>query len=159
MSPPKICFFTTSCGDWGGASRVLYTNLWQLDTRKLAAVLVLPCNGPIEPELAARGLRYEVWGPFTEPGSPLAYARAMWRAWRFFRKEEVAVIHLNSANVWRPAELLAAKLAGIPIVAHYHVIHRELTPAMRWFRAAIAVSHYTAEQSGPSTHPFQGLVE
>lgn len=146
---PVICFFTVSSGNWGGASRVLYTNLWQLDTNKIDPILVLPSRGPIEPELVARGLRYEVWSPFTEPGSPAAYLRALWKAWRFFRRERVDVIHVNGSNFWRPAELLAARLAGIPIVAHYHVINHDPSPAMRWCRAAIAVSHYTAGQSGP----------
>jgi glycosyltransferase involved in cell wall biosynthesis len=146
---PVVCFITNSCGDWGGASRVLYTNLWQLDTSKLDPILVLPCKGPIEPELKAHGLRYEVWSAFTEPGSPAAYVRAFWKAWRFFRRERVEVVHVNGSNFWRPAELLAARLAGIPIIAHYHVINHNPAPAMRWCRAAIAVSRYTAEQSGP----------
>jgi len=147
---PVVCFFTNSCGDWGGASRVLYTNLWQLDTRRLTPLLILPCQGPIEPELKEHGLRYEVWSPFTEPGSPLAYLRAFWRAWRFFRREQIDVIHVNGSNVWRPAELLAAKLASIPIIAHYHVINHHPSPAMKWCDAAIAVSRYTADQSGPA---------
>lgn len=146
---PVVCFFTNSCGDWGGASRVLYTNLWQLDTTKLDPILVLPCTGPIEPELKAHGLRYEVWSGFTEPGSAIAYVRAFWKAWRFFRREQVEIVHVNGSNFWRPAELLAARLAGIPILAHYHVINHQPSPAMRWCRAAIAVSHYTAGQSGP----------
>ncbi|MBU1225208.1 MAG: glycosyltransferase [Gammaproteobacteria bacterium] len=149
MHKTKVCFFTNSAGDWGGASRVLYTNLWQLDTTKLDPVLILPGEGPIEAELDARGFRYEVWSPFTEPGSPGAYLRAFWKAWRFFRRERVDVVHVNGSNFWRPAELLAAKLAGIPILAHYHVINHHPSPAMRWCRAAIAVSRYTAEQSGP----------
>lgn len=153
MHKTKVCFFTTSCGDWGGASRVLYTLLWQLDTSKVDPVLVLPCHGPIEPELDARGLRYEVWSGFTEPGSPAGYLRAFWTAWRFFRREHVEVIHVNGSNFWRPAELLAAKLAGIPIIAHYHVINRDPSPAMSWCHAAIAVSRYTAEQSGPPGLP------
>lgn len=147
---PVICFFTNSCGDWGGASRVLYTNLWQLDTTRLDPILILPCTGPIEPELKAHGLRYEVWSGFTEPGSPTAYVRAFWKAWRFFHRERVDVIHVNGSNFWRPAELLAAKLSGIPIIAHYHVINDEPSPAMAWCRAAVSVSRYTAEQSGPS---------
>jgi len=146
---PVVCFFTNSCGDWGGASRVLYTNLWQIDTARLTPLLILPCQGPIEPELKAHGLRYEVWGHFTEPGSPLAYVRAWWKAWRFFRRQRIDVVHVNGSNIWRPAELLAARLAGIPIIAHYHVINHHPSPAMQWCRAAIAVSRYTADQSGP----------
>lgn len=152
-SKPVVCFFTNSCGDWGGASRVLYTNLWRMDFRRLSPLLVLPCHGPIEPELQTRGLRYEVWGRFTEPGNSLAYLRAFWRAWRFFRREKVDVIHVNGSNFWRPAELLAARLARVPIIAHYHVINHSPSPAMRWCRAAISVSGYTAAQSGPPGLP------
>lgn len=146
---PVICFFTSSCGDWGGASRVLYTNLWQIDTARLTPLLILPCHGPIESELQARGFRYEVWNRFTEPGDPFAYVRAFWKARQFFRREHVDAIHVNSSNFWRPAELLAARFAGIPIVVHYHVINHKPSPAMNWCAAAIAVSRYTAEQSGP----------
>ncbi len=153
MTPPVVCFFTNSCGDWGGASRVLFTNLWQIDRTRLTPLLILPCHGPIEPELQARKLRYQVWTPFTEPGSPLTYLRALWKAWRFFRREKVALVHVNGSNAWRPAELLAARLAGIPVIAHYHVINHHPSPAMHHCRAAIAVSRYTAEQSGPPGLP------
>ena len=147
---PVICFITGSAGDWGGASRVLYTNLRLIDRSKLTPLLLLPCTGPIEDELKQRDLRYLIWGPLTEPGNHLAYLRAFIKAWRFFRRERVAVIHVNGSNFWRPAELLAARMLGIPILAHYHLINNEPAPAMAWCRAAVAVSHYTAEQSGPT---------
>lgn len=150
---PVICFFTVSSGNWGGASRVLYTNLWRLDTNLLTPLLILPGRGPIEPELKAHGLQYEVWSPFTEPGDPLAYVKAFWTAWRFFRHANVAAIHVNGSNFWRPAELLAARLMGIPILAHYHVINDMPSPAMKWCKAAISVSRYTAEHSGPPGLP------
>jgi glycosyltransferase involved in cell wall biosynthesis len=94
-----------------------------------------------------------VWGKLTEPGAEAGYWRSFWRALRFFRQEKVQVIHVNGAAVWRPAELLAARLLRIPIVVHYHVIHDTPPPAMRWCKAAIAVSRYTAEHSGPSNLP------
>ncbi len=147
---PVICFITGSAGDWGGASRVLYTNLRLIDRSKLVPLLLLPCTGPIEDELKQRDLPYRVWGQLTEPGNHPAYLRAFIKAWRFFRRERVAVIHVNGSNFWRPAELLAARMLGIPILAHYHLINSDPAPAMSWCRAAIAVSHYTAEQSGPA---------
>jgi glycosyltransferase involved in cell wall biosynthesis len=61
----------------------------------------------------------------------------------------VAAIHINSSNFWRPAELLAAWILRIPIVAHYHVINDEPGPFMKLCHAAICVSRYTAEQSLP----------
>lgn len=147
---PVVCFFTMSAGDWGGASRVLFTNLRLMDRDRLTPLLLLPCTGPIEDELKQRDLRYLVWGPFTEPGKLIAYMRSFFRAWRFFRREHVAAIHVNSSSFWRPAELLAARLLGIPILAHYHVINDQPAPAMAWCQAAIAVSRYTAEQSLPT---------
>ncbi len=147
---PVICFVTGSAGDWGGASRVLFTNLRLIDRNKLTPLLLLPCTGPIEDELKQRDLRYLIWGPLTEPGNHIGYLRAFLKAWRFFRRERVAVIHVNGSNFWRPAELLAARMLGIPILAHYHLINSEPAPAMAWCQAAIAVSHYTAAQSGPA---------
>lgn len=146
---PVICFVTGSAGDWGGASRVLFTNLRLIDRNKLTPLLLLPCTGPMEDELKQRDLRYLVWGQLTEPGNHIAYLRAFFKAWRFFRRERVAAIHVNGSNFWRPAELLAARWLGIPILAHYHLINDEPAPAMAWCQAAIAVSHYTAAQSGP----------
>ncbi|CAH1904795.1 conserved hypothetical protein [Candidatus Nitrotoga sp. HW29] len=147
---PVVCFFTTSAGDWGGASRVLFTNLYLMNRDKLTPLLLLPSTGPIEKELKQRDLRYVIWGSFTEPGKTFAYLRSFFRACLFFKREHVAVIHVNSSNFWRPAELLAARLLGIPILTHYHVINDQPTPAMAWCQAAIAVSHYTAEQSLPT---------
>lgn len=146
---PVVCFFTTSSGDWGGASRVLYTNLRKINFERISPLLILPSHGPIEPELQEQGLRYEVWGRFTEPGNIISYLGALQRAWRFFRREKIEIIHVNSSNFWRPAELLAARFARIPIIAHYHVINHSPSPAMLWCQAAISVSGYTAAQSGP----------
>jgi len=150
---PVICFFTISAGDWGGASRVLFTNLRLMDRDRLAPLLLLPRTGPIEDELKQRDLRYLVWGPFTEPGKPIAYLRSFFRAWCFFRRERVSVIHVNGSNFWRPAELLAAWVLHIPIIAHYHVINDKPGPFMKLCQAAICVSHYTAAQSLPETLP------
>ena len=150
---PVVCFVTNSAGDWGGASRVLFTNLRLVDRDKLTPLLLLPRSGPIEPDLKQRGIRYLIWGNLVEPGSPVAYLRRFLRAWRMFRREGVAVIHINGSNFWRPAELLAAWGLRIPIVAHYHVINDKPGPFMMLCRAAIAVSRYTAEQSLPPSLP------
>lgn len=138
-----------SAGDWGGASRVLFTNLRLMDRNKLTPLLLLPHSGPIEAELMRSNIRYIKWGPFTEPGNTLSYLRTFFRSWRFFRRECIAAIHINGSNFWRPAELLAAWLLRIPIIAHYHVVNDKPGPFMKLCRAAISVSRYTAEQSLP----------
>lgn len=146
---PVIAFFACSAGDWGGASRALFTMLGQIDTRRIAPLIILPGKGPIEKTLREQGLRYEIFGPFTEPGNPVRYLRALWRALSFLKREHVAVIHINRSSFWRPAELLAARLLRLPILAHYHMVNHAPAPAIRWCRAAIAVSRYTAEHSLP----------
>lgn len=147
---PVICFITGSHGDWGGASRVLYTNLRQIDNSRLEPLLLLPGDGPIVGELKQRGLRHLIWGRLTEFGNLRGYLRAFLRALAFFRRERVEVIHVNHSNFWRPAELLAALALRIPIVAHYHVINAKPGPFMRFCRSAICVSQYTADHSLPA---------
>jgi glycosyltransferase involved in cell wall biosynthesis len=148
---PIVCFITNSAGDWGGASRVLFTSLRLMDRERLTPLLLLPCTGPIEEVLKQQGLRYYIWGPLTEPGNLLAYLRNFLRAWYFFRHEKIKAIHINGSNFWRPAELLAAWILRIPIIAHYHVIITKPGPFMKLCRAAISVSRYTAEQSLPTS--------
>jgi glycosyltransferase involved in cell wall biosynthesis len=149
--PPVVAFFTCSNGDWGGASRVLFTNLWQIDVQRLTPLVILPGRGPIEDELCRRGFQYEVFSPFTEPGDPIKYLRALWRTMFFLKREKVAAIHVNRFNFWRPAELLAAHLLRIPIITHYHLVIDEPSPAIQWCRAAFCVSRYTTEHSHPKS--------
>src|ERR1700690_767844 len=138
---PVVCFFTISAGDWGGASRVLFNNLRQIDREKLVPLLLLPRAGPIEPELAQLDLPYRIWGRLTEPGNPIRYLRALFRAWRLFRREHVAVVHVNSTNYWRPAEMLAARILRIPVISHYHMLNTDPSPAVARSTAAICVSN------------------
>ncbi len=150
---PTICFITNSSGDWGGASRVLFTTLRLMDRERLTPLLLLPRPGPVEELLRQLGVRYRIWGPLTEPGSPIAYLRSLLRAWRFLRQEKIAAIHLNGTFFWRPAELLAAWALRIPFISHYHVINARPGPFVKHCRAAICVSRYTAEQSLPKSLP------
>lgn len=69
---PVICFVTGSAGDCGGASRVLFTNIRQLDRNRSEPLLLLPRHGPIVAELDRLGLRYRIWGSPVEPASRIA---------------------------------------------------------------------------------------
>jgi glycosyltransferase involved in cell wall biosynthesis len=144
-----VAIITGSAGDWGGASRVLYTNLRLLDRNRIHPVLLLPRDGPIIPELEERRIDYTIWGSLAEPGNPLAYLKAMWRMMRFLRRHKVDILHINHSNSWRPAELLAAKLMRVPILTHYHTVNTEPSPFVSLSTAAIAVSDYVAQHSMP----------
>ena len=142
-----VAFITGSAGDWGGASRVLYTALRLIDRERIEPLLLLPCDGPIVPELRTRGLRHVIWGTLTEPGSHWHYLRTIWRMFRLLRRERVDVMHVNYSHVWRPAEYLGARLARVPIVTHYHTVNDQPGPYIGLSTAAIAVSRYVAEHS------------
>lgn len=149
---PVICFITGSAGDWGGASRVLYTNLRKMDRTHIDPLLLLPRDGPIVPDLDRIGLRYRIWGELTEPSSPIAYVRAFLRALVFFIRERVALVHLNH-RPWRPAEVLAARTLRIPVLIHYHVVNEEASPTDRLAQGAIAVSEFVGNASVPKDIP------
>lgn len=148
-NPPVVCFMTFSAGDWGGASRVIYTNLRGLDRTLLEPIVILPWDGPIVPELDRLGIRHWFWGESVTPDRPISFARAILRALIFFLRERVALVHLNHRQ-WRSAEAIAAKLLGIPVLIHYHLVNTQTTPTDRLARAGIAVSDYVRRNSEPS---------
>ena len=147
--PVVICFVTGSAGDWGGASRVLYTNLRQLDRSRIEPILLLPRPGPITAELDRLGLRYHIWGSPTEPADRLAYLRAFIRTLLLLRREKVRLVHFNN-RPWRPAEALAARVLGIPILLHFHVVNEARSPVINWARGAVVVSDFVRQASQPA---------
>lgn len=152
--PAVVCFVTGSAGDWGGASRVLYTNLRQLDRSRIEPILLLPRPGPITAELDRLGLRYHIWGSPTEPADRLAYLRAFVRTLLLFRREKVRLVHFNN-RPWRPAEALAARLLGTPILLHFHVVNEAVSPVIRWASGVVVVSEFVRQASQPpELHKF-----
>jgi glycosyltransferase involved in cell wall biosynthesis len=61
------------------------------------------------------------------------------------------LLHINGANYWRPAEVLAATLLRIPIVTHYHVVVDKPGPFVKYSKLIVAVSAFTAEASEPKS--------
>jgi len=70
---------------------------------------------------------------------------------QFLRANRVDIIHVNHSNSWRPAEILAAKLIGVPVLTHYHTVNDAPSPFVSLSKAAIAVSEYVAKHSNPPT--------
>lgn len=146
---PRICCFPLSSGDWGGSSRVFYTILNMLDTNKLEPLIILPAHGPATSKLNHLNIAYRIWTPLTEFNSLKKFIRALQRSYMFYMRENIDLVYVNGASFWRPAELLAAKLLDIPIIAHYHLTNDQSTPGLNWCNTAIAVSNYVAKYSKP----------
>lgn len=149
---PRIGFLTGSAAEWGGASRVLYTTLRQVDLTQLEPIVLLSGDGPIRAELESRGIRCLAWGHAHEPGDKLAYIRALFRTVKLLRHERIAVLHVNH-RFWRPAEVLAALLLRIPVLVHFHVVNQQRGTFMGHCRAAVCVSRFVAETSIPKALP------
>jgi len=145
-----ICYLNAASGDWGGASRVLFTNIRIIDRSRYELILLLPSEGPIVPLLKQIGVRYEIWGLQHEPDGIVKYLWDIMAAVRFFRKNRVDLLHINHANYWRPAEVLAAKLLCIPVVTHYHVVVQDPGPFVKFSNLIVAVSEYAARHSAPN---------
>jgi len=147
-----ICYLSAAAGDWGGASRVLFTNIRLINRNRYEPLVLLPSEGPILPLLQRLGVRHFIWKAH-EPKGVLKYVRDIWAAVRFFKQNRVDLLHINHANYWRPAEVLAAKLLRIPIVTHYHVVVRKPGPFIKFSTMIAAVSDFTAARSEPKTIP------
>ncbi len=147
MEAVRICYFSGSHGDWGGASRVFFTNLRLLDRSRFEPIVLLPAHGPAEKILDDLAIPHQVWGMLQEPGNLLRYFKAFLRAVLWYRKERVQLVHMNRANDWRPAELLAAKFCRIPIITHFHTVNHDRAPATAMASAIAAVSDFVARES------------
>ena len=148
-----ICYLTESAGDWGGASRVLFSNLQLIDSARFEPIVLLPSKGPVLPLLEQIGVQYVIWGRQHEPKGFARYIADIAAAVRLFRQRGVDLLHINGANYWRPAEILAAKLLRIPIVTHYHVVVDKPGPFVKFSDLIVAVSAYTAAASEPRSVP------
>lgn len=144
-----ICYMAFASGDWGGASRSLFTSIRLLDRSRFEPLMLLPSEGPIIPLLESIGVRFVVWGKARELRGPLRYGADVVRTAAFFKRNRVALLHLNHAEYWRPAEIMAAKMLGIPIVTHYRLVVRKPGPFVKHSNCIVAVSQYTADASEP----------
>ncbi len=145
--PLRVLYFAGTHGNWGGASRVLFSTLALLDRSRIEPMVALTMEGPACEILSGMGIVGEIWGPMTEYRSARQYVRAVGRAAAWMHRQRIDIVHMNRANDWRPAELVAARLLGIPIVTHFHTVNRDRAPATRLSSAIAAVSSYVAVQS------------
>lgn len=160
--PLHVLYFAGTHGNWGGASRVLFSTLALMDRSRIEPIVALTMAGPAGEILSGMGIVGEIWGSMTEYRSAGQYVRAVGRAAAWMRRQRIDIVHMNRANDWRPAELVAACLLGIPIVTRFHTVNRDRTPATRLSSAIVAVSSYVAEHSdslGVPVHVIHNAVD
>lgn len=114
----NICYFVGTHGDWGGASRILFNLVRRIDRKRFNPIVMLSRTGPICQELEQLGVEFHIWQRH-DFKKPVRFALDVANALIFLKRRRVDLIHLNHGCIgWRPAELVAAKLLGIPILQH-----------------------------------------
>jgi len=95
-------------------------------------------EGPDFPLLRKRNFKmYPVrikrsFGPFSD-------LVAVWRMYRYFRREKITVAHTHFPKAGLLGQL-AAKLAGVPIIIHTlhgFYFHENMSPVLRWFHVTL----------------------
>jgi len=153
--PLRVLYFAGTHGDWGGAGRVMFTTLSLLDRSRIEPIVALPMEGPAQALLDDLGIEYVLWGGMGEYRSAVQYTSAIVRTLLWLRRRGIDVVHVNKANDWRPAEHLAARVARVPIVTHFHTVNHDRAPATRMSSAIAAVSKFVAEHSDTQDVPVR----
>ena len=152
----RICFFGGTHGDWGGASRVLFHVIRNIDKTRYTPIVMLPQRGPACQDLEQLNIRYEIWPIHDYTKNSVGYLRAVLASMAFFRRNHVELIHLNYNCIgWRPAELLAARLLRIPVIEHVHIAPANPYPFLKHAKAIIAVSEFVARDTKGGSVPVE----
>lgn len=150
----RICFFVGTHGDWGGASRVLFHVIRTIDKMRFTPIVMLTQRGPACEDLEQLNIRYKIWAIHDYTKSVVGYLRAVLWSMVFFRRNHVELIHLNYNCIgWRPAELLAARVLGIPVIEHVHIAPAIPYPFLKHAKAIIAVSEFVARETKAGAVP------
>lgn len=141
-----ICYFVGTHGDWGGASRVLFHIIRNINGTRFNPIVMLSQSGPACEQMAQLRIQHQVWPIHDWYWNPLSYLNAIIESVLFFRRHKVDLIHLNYACIgWRPAELVAAALLQIPTVEHVHIAPKMPYPFLKRAKAIVAVSGFVAK--------------
>lgn len=156
-----IAFFLGTYEDWGGASRALLNFVRGIDRDRFRPLVVITQEGKLSAQLSAEGIDWLVWNKHDRSRNLVAYGLNILRALRTLKQNKIDLVHLNFGAIgWKPAEILAARLAGIPLINHLHIVVSEPSSYLRFSTAVVAVSDYVASHTdtyGVPTHAIHNV--
>lgn len=154
MKRSVIAYMATGAGDWGGASRHLFVLLKTLDRKQFEPLVLFPKPGPILKTLEDMDIRYMIWPPHNYV-QPWSYVAGIFLAAQLYKRNQVALVHINYGGFWRMAEVEAARILRIPTLAHLHLVAEHPGPSLRRCSLCIANSAYTAAASKLGRVPIE----
>lgn len=157
----KIAFFLGTFEDWGGASRALLNFVRGIDRNRFRPLVVLTREGNLSKKLTMEGIDWIIWEKHDRSKNLFSYAFHILCAYRMLKAQGIDLVHLNFGAIgWKPAEILAARLAGIPLINHLHITTQDPSPYLRYSTAIVAVSKYVATHTntfGVPTHAIHNV--
>lgn len=149
MSGPTL-FFTLTDRFYGGEKCLLGMLAGLADVgADVDPLVVVPGEGALTSELRRQGIPWVVH-PLLEPGRVAAIPYLAVAALRWLRRLRPRLVYVNANTYWRPLELPAARLLGIPVVTHHHLMPERLSPFHRYSDLVIANSEFVARGIGLS---------
>ena len=143
----RIAFFLGTYEDWGGASRALLNFIRTIDRDRFEPVVILTKEGGLSRQLAEEGITTQIWDIHDRSKNLVAYAAWIYAATRMLKSHAVDLVHMNYGAVgWKPAEILAARMVGIPVINHFHTGVRVPSSYIRYTQAIVGVSAYVVNQ-------------
>lgn len=156
-----IAFFLGTYEDWGGASRALLNFVRGIDGGRYRPLVVLTRTGNLSAQLTEEGIDWLIWEKHDRSKNLVGYALNIMRAYRMLKQQKVDLIHINFGSIgWKPAEILAARLAGVPLINHLHITDPNPSSYIRYSNAVVAVSNYVATHTntiGAPTHSIHNV--
>jgi len=147
----RVLFLTLTDGLYGGEKCLLGMLAGLSSTSPIDPIVVVTAEGRLTAELEKRGIPWVVHS--------LLESRSYWnvpslslQARRWLNDLKPRMIYINANTYWRPFEIPVARLMGIPVVTHHHLLPDTLSPFHRYSNLAVANSHYVA-----SSLPIHGL--
>lgn len=147
MTCKTVAYFLGTYEDWGGASRALLNFVRTVDRQRFHPVVVLTKPGNLSAKLATEGIDHVFWQKHDRTRNIVGFGVNVLRAMRFFRKHGFDLLHVNHGAIgWKPAELLAARLTGIPVVDHLHITDTEPSSFLKYCSVVVCVSKYILDR-------------
>jgi glycosyltransferase involved in cell wall biosynthesis len=153
-----IAYFLGTYEDWGGASRALLNFIRGVDRRRFRPLVILTRTGNLSAQLTEEGINWIIWAKHDRSKNLVAYGLQIVRAYQMLKQQKVDLIHMNYGAIgWKPAEILAARLAGIPLISHLHITIPNPSSFLRYSDAVVAVSNYVATHSDTFGAPSHAI--
>ena len=132
--PKILCLYGWQDAIGGPFSNMLEI-LQHCERDAFAVAALVPAPGLCSRALAAKGIPV-LFGEMLRAGKNARYLRAvLFSAWQM-RRESIDLAYFVNYDRWRPAQLLGARLAGVPVVAHLRAPISDGLAAERYLHAA-----------------------